>query len=106
MKRINLNVVFTDPIKTLKESLSRSGAKEITVRRTFGQNVEVRYVVSLPDPKGDIGAAFSKMGAKNVRVSESYDGARFEIELPDIVDEKSFKRNVEEAFRRTGFRIR
>ena len=106
MKRTRMNVVFTDPIKALKETLSRSGAKDIDLRRLYGYNVEVRYNVAMPDPKREIAEVFTKMGAKNVRIGESHDGACFEMEIPEIVDERTFKRNAEEVFRRVGYRVR
>ena len=46
----------------------------------------------------------SNAGAKDVRSSSSYNGARFDYKLDDIVDEREFKRKIQEVLNRSGYR--
>lgn len=44
-------------------------------------------------------------GAKDVRYSSNYGGAYFSYRLDDIVDEREFKKRVENQLRKEGYRI-
>lgn len=46
----------------------------------------------------------NKSGGKNVHSSSSYNGARFDFKVDDIVDERVFKQKIIETLRRAGYR--
>ena len=104
MKYSNINVEFKKPENEIKEQLSRSGARNIDIRRSYGGEIEVRYTIKCADPEKEIQTLLSNSGAKDVRSSSSYSGARFEYKLDDIVDEREFKKKIQEALRRSGYR--
>ena len=104
MKYTNINVEFKKPENEIKEQLSRSGARNIDIRRSYGGEIEVRYTIKCADPEKEIQTLLSNSGAKDVRSSSSYSGARFEYKLDDIVDEREFKKKIQETLRRSGYR--
>ena len=104
MKTVNINVDFVDPIKKLKEELQRSGARNIDIRRSYNDEIEVRYTIKVADPEKSITNLLNQAGAKNVRASTSYSGARFECKVDDMIDEREFKRKLIEVLRRSGYR--
>lgn len=104
MKYSNINVEFKKPENEIKEQLSRSGARNIDIRRSYGGEIEVRYTIKCADPEKEIQTLLSNSGAKDVRSSSSYSGARFEYKLDDIVDEREFKKKIQETLRRSGYR--
>ena len=104
MKYSNINVEFKKPENEIKEQLSRSGARNIYIRRSCGGEIEVRYTIKCADPEKEIQTLLSNSGAKDVRSSSSYSGARFDYKLDDIVDEREFKRKIQEVLRRSGYR--
>ena len=104
MKYSNINVEFKKPENELKEQLQRSGARNIGVRRSYNGELEVRYSIKCADPEKEIQSVLSQSGAKDVRSSSSYNGARFDYKLDDMVDEREFKRKLQESLRRSGYR--
>lgn len=104
MKYSNINVEFKKPENEIKEQLSRSGARNIDIRRSYGGEIEVRYTIKCADPEKEIQNFLSTAGAKDVRSSSSYNGARFDYKLDDMVDEREFKRKLQETLRRSGYR--
>lgn len=104
MKYSNINVEFKKPENELKEQLQRSGARNIDVRRSYNGELEVRYSIKCADPEKEIQNFLSTAGAKDVRSSSSYNGARFDYKLDDMVDEREFKRKLQESLRRSGYR--
>ena len=104
MKFSNINVEFKKPENEIKEQLARSGARNIDVRRSYGDEIEVRYSIKCADPEKEIKTLVSNAGAKDIRSSSSYSGARFEYKLDDIVDEREFKKKLQESLRRSGYR--
>lgn len=104
MKYSNINVEFKKPENELKEQLQRSGARNIDVRRSYNGELEVRYSIKCADPEKEIQSVLSQSGAKDVRSSSSYNGARFDYKLDDIVDEREFKRKLQDLLRRSGYR--
>ena len=95
MKYSNINVEFKKPENEIKEQLSRSGARNIYIRRSCGGEIEVRYTIKCADPEKEIQTLLSNSGAKDVHSSSSYSGARFDYKLDDIVDEREFKRKLQ-----------
>ena len=104
MKYSNINVEFKKPENEIKEQLSRSGARNIDIRRSYSGEIEVRYTIKCADPEKEIQTLLSNSGAKDVRSSSSYSGARFDYKLDDIVDEREFKKKIQETLRRSGYR--
>lgn len=104
MKYSSINVDFTSPEKKLKEQLQRSGAKDITVRKVFDGTYEVRYTVKCDNPEKDIQSVLSQTGTRDVRATTNGNGARFDYKLDDIVDEREFKRKLQDMLRRKGYR--
>lgn len=104
MKYSNINVEFKKPENELKEQLQRSSARNIDVRRSYNGELEVRYSIKCADPEKEIQSVLSQSGAKDVRSSSSYNGARFDYKLDDMVDEREFKRKLQESLRRSGYR--
>ena len=103
MKYSNISVNFKKPENEIKEQLSRSGARNIDIRRSYSGEIEVRYTIKCADPEKEIQSLLSSTGAKDVRFSSSYNGARFDYKLDDIVDEREFKRKISDALRRLGY---
>ena len=83
MKYSNINVEFKKPENEIKEQLSRSGARNIYIIRSCGGEIEVRYTIKCADPEKEIQNFLSTAGAKDVRSSSSYNGARFDYKLDD-----------------------
>lgn len=104
MKHSNINVEFKKPENELKEQLQRSGARNIDIRRSFNGALEVRYSIICEDPEKEIQSILSESGAKDVRSSYSYNGAKFDYKLDDMVDEKVFKRKLQDLLRRSGYK--
>ena len=104
MKNVNISVEYTDPEKALKDSLSRKGARNINIRRTYDGSLEVRYEIKCSNPQKDIAQLIEKAGGNNVRPSTSYNGARFEFKIDDRIDERVFKKQIIDVLRKAGFR--
>lgn len=104
MKYSNVNVEFKKPENEIKEELSRSGARNIDIRRNYSGEIEVRYTIKCADPEKEIQSVLASAGAKDVRSSSSYNGARFDYKLDDMIDEREFKRKVSDELRRSGYR--
>ena len=104
MKNSSINVEFKKPENELKEKLQRSGARNIEVRKSFNGEIEVRYSIKCNDPEKEIQNVIYQVGAKDVRSSSNYNGARFDYKLDDIVDEREFKRKLQDLLRRSGYR--
>lgn len=104
MKYSNINVEFKKPENEIKEQLSRSGARNIDVRRNYSGEVEVRYTIKCANPEKEIQSLLSSAGANDVRYSSSYNGARFDYKLDDMIDEREFKRKIQETLRKCGYR--
>ncbi len=104
MKNIYLNVEFKDPESELKTQLQRNGARNIDVRRNYNGELEVRYTIKAANPQKDIENMLTQAGGKNVRSSSSYNGARYDLKVDDLVDERNFKQKVAETLRRAGYR--
>ena len=104
MKYSNINVEFKKPENELKEQLQRSGARNIDIRRGYNGEIEVRYSIKCNDPEKEIQNVIYQVGAKDVRSSSNYNGARFVYKLDDIVDEREFKRKLQDLLRRSGYR--
>ena len=104
MKYSNINVEFKRPEDEIKEQLQRNGARNIDIRRSYNGEVEVRYSIKCSDPEKEIQNALSRAGAKDIRSSSNYNGARFEYKLDDIIDERTFKRELQDLLRRSGYR--
>lgn len=104
MKYSNINVEFQKPENKLKEQLQRSGARNIDIRRNYYGELEVRYTIKCALPEKDIQSIISQTGARDISVSSNYGGARFDYKLDDIVDEREFKRKLQDLLRRKGYR--
>jgi len=104
MKYSNINVEFKKPENEIKDQLVRSGARNIDIRKSYSGEIEVRYTIKFADPEKEIQSLLSSAGAKDVHSSSSYNGARFDYKLDDMVDEKEFKRKLQETLRRSGYR--
>ena len=104
MKYSNINVEFKNPAKEVREQLQRSGARNIDIRRGYNGEIEVRYSIKCNDPEKEIQNVIYQVGAKDVRSSSNYNGARFDYKLDDIVDEREFKRKLQDLLRRSGYR--
>lgn len=104
MKYSNINVEFKKPENEIKEQLSRSGARNIDIRRNYNGELEVRYTIKCADPEKEIQSLLSNAGAKDIRLSSNYNGARFDYRLDDIVDERQFKKVIQDSLCRSGFR--
>lgn len=104
MKYSNINVEFKKPENEIKAQLSHSGARNIDIRRNYNGELEVRYTIKCANPEKEIQSLLSTAGAKDVRSSSSYNGARFDYKLDDVVDEREFKRKLQEALGRSGYR--
>ena len=66
--------------------------------------LEIRYTLKCPDPEKEIARVLEGLGANNVRPSSTYNGARYDYRLNDIIDERDFKRKASDVLRRSGFR--
>lgn len=104
MKYSNINVEFKKPENELKEQLQRIGARNIDIKRNYNGELEVRYSIKYANPEKEIQNILSQAGAKDVRPSSNYSGAKFDYKLDDIVDEREFKRKLQEILRRNGYR--
>ena len=104
MKRENLDVNFESPEQKIKDSFRYSDAKNVSVRRGYGNKIEVSYTIESSDPKHQIEEILEKAGSKNISSSSSYNGARFSFQLDDLIDSREFKRQVTEILRRMGFK--
>ena len=104
MKYSNINVEFKKPENELKEQLQRNGARNIDIRRSYNGELEVRYSIKCGDPEKEIQNVLSQTGAKDIRSSSNYNGARFDYKLDDMIDEREFKRKLQELLRRNGYR--
>lgn len=63
--------------------------------------------VDFKDPEKEICEVLKDMGAKNIRTSSKYDGARFEFQLDNLIDANEFKRRAIqsiESLRRKNYR--
>lgn len=103
MKYSNISVNFKKPENEIKEQLSRSGARNIDVRRNYSGEVEVRYTIKCANPEKEIQSLLSSAGANDVRSSSSYNGARFDYKLDDMIDEREFKRKISDNLRKSGY---
>ena len=61
MKYSNINVEFKKPENEIKEQLSRSGARNIDIRRSYGGEIEVRYTIKCADPEKEIQTLLSNL---------------------------------------------
>ena len=104
MKNSNINVEFIKPENELKAQLQRSGAKNIDIRKNYNGDLEVRYVIKCNNPEKEIQNIMMQAGAKDVRMCSTYSGARVDYKLDDIVDERVFKRKLQDLLRRAGYR--
>ena len=104
MKYVTVSVDFVDPEKSLKESLAKNGARNINIRRTYDGSLEVRYEIKCANPQNDIVQLIEKSGGANVRATPSYNGARFEFKIDDRLDEREFKRQIIDFFKKVGYR--
>lgn len=104
MKTIYVNIEFKDPVAELKTQLQRSGARINYVRRNSGGEMEVSYIIKVANPQKDIENILAQAGGKNVRPSPNYNGARYEIKLDDMIDERVFKQKITETLRKAGYR--
>lgn len=104
MKNSCINVEFKDPAKEVREQLQRSGARNIDIRKNFNGELEIRYTLKCPDPEKEIARVLEGLGANIVRPSSTYNGARYDYRLNDIIDERDFKRKASDVLRRSGFR--
>ena len=104
MKYSNINVEFKKLENEIKAQLSHSVARNIDIRRNYNGELEVRYTIKCANPEKEIQSLLSTAEAKDVRSSSSYNGARFDYKLDDMVDEREFKRKLQEALGRSGYR--
>lgn len=104
MKYANINVEFQKPENKLKEQLQRSGARNIDVRRNYSGELEVSYTIKCAIPEKDIQSILSQTGARDIRTSSNYSGARFDYRLDDMIDEREFKKKLQELLKRKGYR--
>ena len=105
MKYSNINVGFNKPENEIKTQLARIGAKDIVIRRIYGDEIEVRYTLKCANPEKEILTLLSNFGARDIRSSSSFCGARFDYKLDDLVDEREFKRKVQESLRKSGYKV-
>lgn len=104
MKSISIDVEFVSPEKKIEEDLRKNGARDISVRRTYGNKVEVRYVLEIENIEEQIENLIMRAGGNQVRASSNYHGARFDFKLEDLIDEREFKRQIIDKLRKSGFR--
>ena len=104
MKSININVDFKDPEKEIQNELQRKGARNISIRKGYNGEIEVRYTIKADDPEKEITNILEKAGAQSVRASKSWSGGRFDFRIEDRLDEREFKRNISDLLRRSGYR--
>lgn len=104
MKYANINVEFEKPENKLKTQLQRSGARNIDIRRNYSGELEVRYTIKCAVPEKEIQSVLSQSGAMDIHTSSNYSGARFDYKINDIVDEREFKRKLQDLLRRKGYR--
>lgn len=88
----------------LRSQLQRSYARNIDVRRQFNGELQVSYTIKAANPQKEIESMLTQAGGKNVRSSSSYNGARYDFKIDDIIDERVFKQKIAETLRRAGYR--
>ena len=104
MKYINIVTEFNDPTKALMQSLTRSGAQNINMRRTLGGALEVKYEIAVADPRKEIERVIAASGAHLVRCATTARGADFDFRIDEHVDEKVCKQQIIEQLSRAGYR--
>ena len=103
-KYVSMNVEFKDPVDDLKQQLERNGARSVSVKRNYYDDIEVQYTLKSSNPEKIISKIIEQAGADNVRANKNYNGARFEFKIDDIIDEYEFKRKISSILRDAGFR--
>lgn len=90
MKYSNINVEFKKPENEIKEQLSRSGARNIDIRRNYNGELEVRYTIKCADPEKEIQSLLSNAGTDaNTCVISRYNQLLIlNVDIVKIVDTK------------------
>ena len=103
MKHSTINVEFKDELKALQRKLSDMGAKNLNVRKNYNGDYEVSFSIKCIDAKSEITQIITSAGGKNITISDSFSGARFNYYIDDKCNEREIKKLIQDMLRRKNY---